>query len=108
MWIDKQLWYARVGLYNINNNCRCLLRTRHNTIKIFCDPFNWNAFLTVFFIIEMLIIFIFTWSVHCNKAHFLNRKKLFTSQGSRYTEQKEVTFPSGTFIFARILLFFFL
>ena len=107
MPIDKQLWYARVGLYNINNNCRCLLRTRHNTSKIFCDPFNWDALLTVFFIIEMLIIFVFTWSVHYNKAHFLNRKNLFTSQTSMYKEQNEVAFPSGIFIFARILLFFF-
>ena len=70
MLIDKQLWYARVGLYNINNNRRFLLRTRHNTTKIFYDPFNWDTLLTVFFIIEMLIIFVCTWSVHYNKAHF--------------------------------------
>ena len=86
MPIDKQLWYARVGLYKINNNCRFLLRTGHNTRNIFYDPFNWDALLTVLFIIEMLIIFVFTWSVHYNKGHFLNRKNLFTSQNSMYKE----------------------
>ena len=78
--IDKELWYARVGLYNISNNRHFLLRTCHNTTKIFYDPFNWDALLTVFFITEMLTIFVFTWLVHYNKAHFLNRKNLFISQ----------------------------
>ena len=64
--------------------------------------------LTVFFIIEMLIILVFTWLVHCEKAHCLNREYLFTSQSSMYKEQKEVILPAAIFIFARILLFFFL
>ena len=66
--------YARVGLYNINNTCRLLLRTHPNATKLFYDPLNWNALLTVFFMIEMLIIFVITWSVHYDKAHFLNGK----------------------------------
>ena len=33
MLIDIQLWYAGVGLCNINNNCCFLLRTCHNTTK---------------------------------------------------------------------------
>ena len=56
----------------------------------------------------MLIIFVITWSVHYDKAHFLNKKILFTSQSSTYKEQKEVIFPSGIFIFACILIFWFL
>ena len=35
-------------------------------------------------------------------------KNFFTSQNSMYKEQKNVIFPSGIFIFARILHFFFL
>ena len=73
MPIDNQLWYARVGLYNIINNFRFLLRSCHNTTKIFYDPLNWDALLTVFFIIEKLLIFVYTWTVHYEKAH-LNKK----------------------------------
>ena len=87
------------GLYNINNNYRFLLRTLYNTTKIFYDPFNWDALLTVFFIIEMLITFVFFWSVHYNKAHLLNRKNLFTSQSSMYKEQKEVSLSLIVFYF---------
>ena len=75
MPVDKQLWYARVGLYNINNNCRLLLRTRHNATKTFYDPFNWDALLTVIFIIEILIIFVFTWSVHYITKHIFKIEK---------------------------------
>ena len=60
MLIDNQLWYATVGLCNINNNCRFLLRTRHITTKKFYDPLralNWDTVLTVFFVIETLLIF---------------------------------------------------
>ena len=60
MLIDNQLWYARVGLYNINNNRRFLLRTRHNTTEKFYDPrraLNWDVVLTLFFVIETLLIF---------------------------------------------------
>ena len=70
MTIENQLWYARVGLYNINNNCRLLLRTRYNTTNVFYDPLNWVALVTV---IEILIIFVFTWQVHYDKAGFLNK-----------------------------------
>ena len=94
MLIDIQLWYVRVELYNIKNNCRFLLRTRHNTTEIFYGPLNWDAVLTVFFIIEMLMIFVFAWSIHYEQAHFLSRKGFFTSQSSMYKEQKEVIFPS--------------
>ena len=106
MLIDIQLWYVRVELYNIKNNCRFLLRTRHNTTEIFNGPLNWDAVLTVFFIIEMLMIFVFAWSIHYEQAHFLNRKGFFTSQSSMYKEQKEVIFPSDIFFFACILLLF--
>ena len=84
MPIDNQLWYARVGLYNVNNKCRLLLRTRNNTTKIFHDTLNWDAVLTVFFIKEMLIIFVFTFvfTIHYDKAQFLNRKTLLMSQNS--------------------------
>ena len=84
MPIDNQLWYARVGLYNVNNKCHLLLRTRNNTTKIFYDTLNWDAVLTVFFIKEMLIIFVFTFvfTIHYDKAQFLNRKTLFMSQNS--------------------------
>ena len=83
-----------------------ILRTRHNTRK-FSMILLIRMLLTVFFIIEMLIILVFTWLVHCKKAHCLNREYLFTSQSSMYKEQKEVIFPAGIFIFARILLFSF-
>ena len=43
MLIDNQLWYARVTLYNVNNNYRFLLRTRHNATKIFYHFLNWDA-----------------------------------------------------------------
>ena len=84
MPIDNQLWYARVGLYNVNNKCSPLLRTRNNTTKIFYDTLNWDAVLTVFFIKEMLIIFVFTFvfTIHYDKVQFLNRKTLFMSQNS--------------------------
>ena len=108
MLIDNQLWYARVGLYYTNNTCHFLLRTCHNATKIFYDSLNWDALSTVFFIIEILLIFVITWSVHYDKAHFLNGKNLFTPQNSIYREQKEVIFSSGIFIFACIFLFFFL
>ena len=85
MLIDNQLWYARVGLYNINDNCRFLLRTLHNTIKIFYDSSIIFYEFTLFFIIEMFIVFVFTWSVHYDKAHFLNRKNLSNSQTSIFT-----------------------
>ena len=89
MPIENQLWYARVGLYNINNICRFLLRTRQNAINIFYDPPNWDALLTVFFTIKILICFELTWSVHYDKAHFLNRQKLFTLQNIIHKEQKD-------------------
>ena len=53
-------------------------------------------------------MFVFTWSVYYDKVHFLNRRELFTSQSSMCKRQKEVIFPSGVFIFARVLPFFFL
>ena len=52
-------------------------------------------------------IFVITWSVHYDKAHILDRKNLFILLNGIYKEQKEVIFPSGNFIFARILFFFF-
>ena len=64
--------------------------------------------MTVFVIIELLMIFVFICSVHYDQGHFLNRTNLFTSQKSIYREQKDVFFPSRIFIFAFILLFFFL
>ena len=56
----------------LNSNCRFLLRTRHNNAKIFYDPLNWDALYRIFLIVEMLRIFLFTWSVHYDKAHFFN------------------------------------
>ena len=95
----------------LNSNCRFLLRTRRNKAKTFYDPLDWDALYRIFLIVEMLRIFLFTWSVHYDKAHFfnyLNRKILFTSQKSMYQEQKEVIFRSGIYIFGRISLFFLL
>ena len=59
--------YARIELYNINENCRFLLRTRQNTTKSSYDPLNRDALLTVLFNINMFIIFVFTWPVHFGK-----------------------------------------
>ena len=65
-----------------------------------------GTLLTVFLIIEMLMIVVFAWSVHYEQVQFLNRKGYFTSQNSMYKEQKEVIFPSNIFTFVRILLMF--
>ena len=67
MPIVSPLWYTRVGLYNINNNCRLFFRINYNTINFFYNPL-----LTVFFVVEMLISFVFTWSVHYGKPYFFN------------------------------------
>ena len=88
MAIDNKLWYARVGLCNVNNNSCSSLRTRHNTTKFFYNPHNWNSPLTIFFTIETIIVFVLPWLVHNDKTHFLNRKNLVTSQKA-YARKKE-------------------
>ena len=51
-----------------------LLRTRYNATKLVNDSLYWDALLTVFLIIDILLIFVFTCSVHYE--HLLNTKHI--------------------------------
>ena len=56
---------------------------------------------------RIILIFVFTWSVHYEKLLFVNSKNLLDQQSNKYNERNDSTLPSGisVFLYSNFLLF---